>query len=48
MPLGCGRVHSSRFSHDSHEQRTGQRDEEWPAWYAAYLLTEQTGAELAT
>jgi catechol 2,3-dioxygenase-like lactoylglutathione lyase family enzyme len=31
-------------AHGEHEQRTGERDEEWPAWYAAYMLAEQTGA----
>src|SRR3954451_5507752 len=28
-----------------HEKRTGERDEGWPAWYAAFMLAEQTGAE---
>jgi hypothetical protein len=27
-------------------ERTGQRDENWPAWYAAYMVAEQAGAEL--
>jgi catechol 2,3-dioxygenase-like lactoylglutathione lyase family enzyme len=30
-------------AHGEHEQRTGERDENWPAWYAAYMLAEQTG-----
>ncbi len=30
-------------AHGEHEQRTGERDEDWPAWYAAYMLAEQTG-----
>jgi catechol 2,3-dioxygenase-like lactoylglutathione lyase family enzyme len=33
-------------AHGEHEKRTGQRDENWPAWYAAYMLAEQTGDEL--
>lgn len=33
-------------AHGEHEQRTGERDENWPAWYAAYMLAEQTGAPL--
>jgi catechol 2,3-dioxygenase-like lactoylglutathione lyase family enzyme len=33
-------------AHGEHEKRTGQRDEDWPAWYAAYMLAEQTGDEL--
>jgi hypothetical protein len=33
-------------AHGEHETRTGERDENWPAWYAAYMLAEQTGDEL--
>jgi catechol 2,3-dioxygenase-like lactoylglutathione lyase family enzyme len=33
-------------AHGKHEQRTGQRDENWPAWYAAYMAAEQSGAAL--
>jgi catechol 2,3-dioxygenase-like lactoylglutathione lyase family enzyme len=33
-------------AHGEHEKRTGQRDENWPAWYAAYMVAEQTGDEL--
>jgi hypothetical protein len=33
-------------AHGEHEKRTGERDEDWPAWYAAYMLAEQTGNEL--
>lgn len=33
-------------AHGEHEARTGQADENWPAWYAAYLLAERTGSEL--
>lgn len=32
-------------AHGEHEKRTGERDEDWPAWYAAFMLSEQTGAE---
>jgi catechol 2,3-dioxygenase-like lactoylglutathione lyase family enzyme len=35
-------------AHGEHELRTGQRDENWPAWYAAYMVAEQSGAELPT
>jgi catechol 2,3-dioxygenase-like lactoylglutathione lyase family enzyme len=35
-------------AHGEHEKRTGVRDEDWPDWYAAYMLAEQTGAELPT
>ena len=35
-------------AHGEHEKRTGQRDENWPDWYAAYMVAEQAGAELPT
>ncbi|MDG9678983.1 VOC family protein [Micromonospora sp. DH14] len=31
-------------AHDEHEKRTGERDENWPDWYAAYMVSEQSGA----
>ena len=33
-------------AHGEHEKRTGQRDENWPDWYAVYMVAEQSGAEL--
>jgi catechol 2,3-dioxygenase-like lactoylglutathione lyase family enzyme len=34
-------------AHGEHEARTGgQRDENWPDWYASYMVAEQTGAPL--
>src|SRR5215472_8834015 len=33
-------------AHGQHEKRTGQRDENWPDWYAAYMAAEQAGREL--
>jgi catechol 2,3-dioxygenase-like lactoylglutathione lyase family enzyme len=33
-------------AHGEHEQRTGERDENWPDWYAAYMVAEQAGTEL--
>lgn len=30
-------------AHGEHEKRTGQRDADWPNWYAAYLIREQQG-----
>lgn len=33
-------------AHGEHEKRTGQRDENWPDWYAAYMVAEQSGADL--
>jgi len=34
-------------AHGEHEKRNGgQRDENWPDWYAEYLICEQAGKEL--
>ena len=36
-------------AHGQHEKRMGgQRDENWPDWYAAYMVAEQAGTELPT
>ncbi len=35
------------LAHGEHEKRTGgQRDENWPDWYAAYMVAEQAGKPL--
>jgi catechol 2,3-dioxygenase-like lactoylglutathione lyase family enzyme len=33
-------------AHGQHEERTGKRDENWPDWYAEYLVREQNGKDL--
>ena len=33
-------------AHGEHEKRTGERDENWPDWYANYMVAEQAGTEL--
>jgi catechol 2,3-dioxygenase-like lactoylglutathione lyase family enzyme len=33
-------------AHGEHEAHTGQRDANWPDWYAGYMVAEQSGAEL--
>ena len=33
-------------AHGEHEKRLGQRDADWPAWYAAYMVAEQAGKQL--
>jgi catechol 2,3-dioxygenase-like lactoylglutathione lyase family enzyme len=33
-------------AHGQHEKRTGQRDANWPDWYAEYMRREQSGEEL--
>jgi hypothetical protein len=35
-------------AHGEHEKRIGEADENWPAWYAEYMVAEQAGAELPT
>ena len=32
-------------AHGEHEKITGVRDENWPAWYSAYMAAEQNGTE---
>ncbi len=32
-------------AHGEHEKRTGQRDANWPDWYAEYMVSEQAGTE---
>ena len=33
-------------AHGEHEKRTGEYDEEWPVWYAAYMVAERNGTQL--
>jgi catechol 2,3-dioxygenase-like lactoylglutathione lyase family enzyme len=33
-------------AHGEHEKRTGQRDADWPSWYAEYMIAEQSGKPL--
>jgi len=33
-------------AHGEHEKRTGERDANWPDWYAKYIVAEQAGTEL--
>ena len=33
-------------AHGRHERSTGQRDVNWPDWYAAYMVAEEAGKEL--
>jgi len=35
-------------AHGEHEKRTGKRDENWPDWYAKYMVAEQAGTDLPT
>jgi hypothetical protein len=42
----AGALRRAEAAHGKHERRTGQRDENWPDWYAAYMAAEQSGEEL--
>lgn len=33
-------------AHGEHEKRLGQRDDDWPDWYAAYMVAQASGAKL--
>ena len=35
-------------AHGEHETRLGEADENWPDWYAAYMVAERAGTELPT
>ena len=36
----------AEVAHGEHEKRTGQRDADWPNWYAEYIVREQAGKQL--
>jgi catechol 2,3-dioxygenase-like lactoylglutathione lyase family enzyme len=44
----AGALRRAEAAHGEHEKRTGQRDANWPDWYAAYMAAEQSGTELPT
>jgi catechol 2,3-dioxygenase-like lactoylglutathione lyase family enzyme len=33
-------------AHGAHEKKLGKRDEDWPSWYAEYMVNEQAGKPL--
>jgi catechol 2,3-dioxygenase-like lactoylglutathione lyase family enzyme len=35
-------------AHGQHEKRIGKQDPDWPAWYAEFLVAEQSGKPLPT
>ena len=39
-------VRRAEAAHGEHEKRTGERDANWPDWYAKYMVAEQAGTEL--
>jgi catechol 2,3-dioxygenase-like lactoylglutathione lyase family enzyme len=42
----AGALRRAAAAHGEHEKRTGQRDANWPDWYAAYMVAEQAGKAL--
>jgi len=42
----AGAMRRAAVAHGEHEKRSGQRDANWPDWYAAYMAAEQAGTEL--
>ena len=44
----AGALRRAEAAHGEHEKRTGQRDANWPDWYAAYMVAERAGTELPT
>ena len=35
-------------AHGEHEKLTGKHDENWPDWYAEFMVAEQSGRDLPT
>ncbi len=44
----AGAMRRASVAHGVHESRTGEAEENWPDWYAAYMAAEQAGTELPT
>src|SRR5829696_2213952 len=42
----AGAMRRAAAAHGEHETRTGGRHENWPDWYAEYMVAEQAGKEL--
>lgn len=39
----AGALRRAEAAHGQHEKRSGQRDANWPEWYAEYMVAEQAG-----
>ena len=48
IPDLAAALRRAEAAHGEHEKRTGQRDANWPDWYAAYMVAEQAGTEPPT
>ncbi|QPF89342.1 VOC family protein [Bradyrhizobium commune] len=44
----AGALRRAAAAHGEHEKRTGGHDENWPEWYADYMVREQAGQKLPT
>jgi hypothetical protein len=44
----AGAFRRAEAAHGEHEKRTGKRDQNWPEWYASYMIAEHSGAPLPT
>jgi len=44
----AGAMRRASAAHGEHEKRIGAADQDWPDWYAAYMVAEQAGTELPT
>jgi catechol 2,3-dioxygenase-like lactoylglutathione lyase family enzyme len=44
----AGALRRAAAAHGEHEKLTGQHDENWPDWYADYVVAEQAGTRLPT
>jgi len=42
----AGALRRAEAAHGEHEKRTGGRDDNWPDWYAEYMVAEQAGKDL--
>ncbi|MGF6726680.1 catechol 2,3-dioxygenase-like lactoylglutathione lyase family enzyme [Paraburkholderia sp. GAS41] len=42
----AGALRRAAAAHGEHEKVTGQHDENWPDWYADYIVAEQAGTPL--
>jgi hypothetical protein len=39
----AGALRRAAAAHGEHEKKTGQHDENWPDWYAEFIVREQGG-----
>ena len=44
----AGALRRAAAAHGEHEKRIGRHDDNWPDWYADYMVREQAGRELPT